>query len=84
MINGIEEALAVRIHDPAHFSLRDPDPHRIQRMMLAASGTKSVAESGEVRFKDGLQHPTHRQLDDFVFHSSNAERPFGAVGFGYP
>ena len=50
MIYRVEEAFDVRIEHPMYLPLCDPDPDCIQRVMLAAFRSVSIAETEEVLF----------------------------------
>ena len=52
MIYRVKEALDVRIQYPVYLPLDDPDPDRIQRIMLAALWPESVAEPEKILFID--------------------------------
>jgi hypothetical protein len=64
--------------------LRDRDIDRVQRMVRASARPKPVAETHEVHFIDGFQHPHDRLLDDLVFQRCDPQRSPPAVGLSPP
>jgi hypothetical protein len=61
---------------------RDGDNERIQRLMLVALRSESVAEAQELRLIDWRQDCHHRSLDDLVLRGGDAQRPLSAIAFG--
>ena len=80
VVDGVEERTDVHIEHPVHLLRQQSDVERIQRVMLAASGSEAVREAEEVRLVDGVQHVDRGPLDDFVFQHGHAERPLPPVG----
>lgn len=73
-----KEVLDVQIQNIIHPPALDPynqRVQRVQRVMLAASGSKPVRESEEVFLMDRLQYRHHRTLNDFVLQRGDAKRP---------
>ena len=63
-------------------SIDGPEP-LFGGIVLAAPGSEPVAEPQEFRLVDRREDRNHCRLDDFVFQSSNAERPLFAIRLGY-
>src|ERR1700681_584710 len=75
----VEKGLNVAIEHPVDPPLPDPERERIQRLMLVALRSKTVAEAQELRLIDRRQDCYHRSLDDLVLHGSDAKRPLSAI-----
>jgi hypothetical protein len=60
------------------------DPHRqcVQRIVLTASGTESVAEAKEVFLPDGARHFHQRAPDHLVLQRRDAQGPLASIGLG--
>ena len=80
VVDGVEKRTDVHIEHPVHLLRQQSDVERIQRVMLAASGSEAVGEAEEVGFVDGVQHVDRGPLDDLVFQHGHAERPLPPVG----
>ncbi len=78
----IEKTFDVKIEHPVHLSRQQSRVERIQRLMLASPGSKSVREAEKIRFVDGVQHLDRCTLDDFVFQRCDSERSLPPVGLG--
>jgi hypothetical protein len=83
LVDRVEEAPDVGIHDEVHFATGDSHHQRVKRIVLATPRSKTVAEPEEVFFVDTVQDCQGRFLDDLVFQCSNRERPLLSVPFGY-
>src|SRR5271155_962052 len=75
----VEKGLNVTIEHPVDPPPPDPECERIQRLMLVALRSETVAESQELRLIDRRQDCHHRSLDDFVLHGGDAKRPLSAI-----
>jgi hypothetical protein len=78
----IEEPGNVGVQYPVLRCAFDPDAERIQRIMLAASGSEAVREPEEVFLVDRVQHLDQRALDDLVLQRRDAERAFSTIRLG--
>ena len=79
----VEKGLNVTIEHPVDPPPPDPERERIQRLMLAALRSETVAEFQELRFIDRRQDCHHRGLDDLVLYGRNAERSLSTIRFRY-
>src|ERR1700689_699918 len=79
----IKEATNVRIEYPVHSLPLDAHVQRVQRLMRAASRTKSVRKAAKVHLVYLIEDGHHRLLDDLVFQRSDAQRPLPAIGLRY-
>src|SRR6267154_5540600 len=78
-----KKGLNVAIEHPVDPPLPDPERERIQRLMLVALRSETVAEAQELRLIDRRQNCHHRSLDNLVLYGSDAERPLSAVRLRY-
>jgi hypothetical protein len=74
MAHRVEEPGDVGVEDEVHAPPGDPGRQCVQRIVLAASRPKAVAEPQEVLLPDRIQHLDHRALNDLVL-----QRPVGAA-----
>jgi hypothetical protein len=74
MLQRVEEAAQICIEHRVHFLSRDPDRQRIQRLMRAALGSKSVREAKKVLLVDRIQHLNDSVLDDLVLQHGHPQR----------
>ena len=84
MIDRVEEAADIRIQHPVYLPLGDSHPDRIQRFMLAAFRSESVAESEKVLLLDLVQYPYHRLLDYLVLQRGYPDWSLSTIRLGYP
>lgn len=82
VVDGVEESTDVRIEYPAYLLRCDADRERIQRFMLAASGSESIREAFEVGLVDAVQNLYGGALDYFVFQHGDSDWSLAAVCFG--
>jgi site-specific DNA recombinase len=75
----VEKGLNVAIEHPVDPPLPDPERECIQRLMLVALRSETVAEAQELRLIDRRQDCHHRSLDDFVLHGGDAKRSLSAI-----
>ena len=80
MVDVVKEPTDVRIEHPVHLLPHESHPERVQRIVLAASGSESIGEAQEIDFVDLVEHPHHGLLDDLVLQSRDAQRPLPSVG----
>src|SRR5215470_2259227 len=78
----IQKSPDVQIEHPVHFSRQQSRVERVQRVMLAASGTEPVGETEKIRFVNGVQHLDRGALDDLVFQHRYSKRSLPPVGLG--
>src|SRR5258705_978505 len=74
-----EEALDVGIKYVVHLPFHERIRQRIQRLMLAASRTKTIREAEEVLLIDVVEDGDHCVLDDLVFQCGDPERTLPSV-----
>src|ERR1700677_5008045 len=79
----IKEPTNVRIKYPVHSPPFDAHVQRVQRLMRAASRSKSIRKAPKVYLVYLVEDRDHRLLDNLVFQRSNAQRPLPAVGLRY-
>src|SRR5712691_4608844 len=53
----------------------DSECERIQRIVLATSGSEPIAKAQKLRLVDWREDCHHRRLQDFVLNRGDAERP---------
>jgi site-specific DNA recombinase len=75
----VEKGLNVAIEHPVDPPLPDPERERIQRLMLVALRSETVAEAQELRLIDRRQNCHHRRLDNLVLHGRDAKRTLSAI-----
>jgi len=80
-VEVIEEALDVGIKYVVHLPFHERIGQRIQRLMLAASRTKSIREAEEVLLIDMVEDGDHCVLDDLVLQCGDPERTLPSVAF---
>jgi len=80
-VEVIEEALDVGIKYVVHLLFHKRVRQRIQRLMLAASRTKSIREAEEVLLIDVVEDGDHCALDDLVLQCGDSERTLPSVAF---
>jgi hypothetical protein len=80
-VEVIEEALDVGIKYVVHLPFHERVGQRIQRLVLAASRTKSIREAEEVLPIDLAEDGDHCVLDDLVFQCGDPERTLPSVDF---
>src|ERR1700704_5035706 len=73
----------IGIEHPVDPSLPQPEGERVQRVVLAASGPESVAESQKLSLVDRRQNRHHRRLDDLILQCGDAERSQPAIRLQY-
>ena len=61
-----QERSDIGVQYVVHLGAGDTDHQRVQRIMLAALGSKSVREPKELLLVDRVQHRYGRPLDDLV------------------
>src|SRR5215472_294434 len=84
VLEFVEKRSDVEIQDPVHSLAHDPDPQRIQRIMLTASGPESVTEAQKILFPYLVEDRFDRVLDDFVLQCRDSQRALPPVGFRNP
>ncbi len=83
MMDPIEKFLQIQIHHPAP-AVGYLLPGLAQRLMGAATWSKSVAVSRKIRVKQGVQYLMQRLLDQAIHYRGNAKLSYPpASGFGY-
>jgi len=82
--NTIQKGSDVEIQNPVHPLAHDPDPQRIQRVMLTASGPESVTVAQKILFPYLVEDRSDRVLDDFVLQCHDSQRTLPPVGFRNP
>src|ERR1700751_3996484 len=75
----IEEPTDVRIKHPVDIALLNAHRHRIERIMWAATRSKSIGESAKLFLVDGVQHCHRGPLDDLIFQCRDADGPLAAI-----
>ena len=80
-VEVIEEALDVGIKYVVHLLFHERIRQRVQRLMLAASRTKTIREAEEALLIDMVEDGDHCVLDDLVLQCGDPERTFPSVAF---
>src|SRR5438034_4402209 len=75
----IEEPTDVRIKHPVDIALLNAHRHRIERIMWAATRSKTIGESAKLFLVDGVQHCHRGPLDDLIFQCRDADGPLAAI-----
>src|SRR5258705_11254184 len=78
-LSRLSKALDVGIKYVVHLLFHKRVRQRIQRLMLAASRTKTIREAEEVLLIDVVEDGDHCVLDDLVFQCGDPERPLPSV-----
>ena len=81
MGNRIEESPNVGIKNVVHVLHRERIRERIQRLMLAASRSKTIREAQKVFLVNRIEDGDHGLLDDLVLQRRNPQRTLPPVGF---
>ena len=76
VIDAVKVCADVRVEHPVHFPPSYPGRESIKCMMWPTTRAKSIRETDEVTFVDGIEYLDNGTLDDFVFQRCNAERSF--------
>src|SRR5690349_24521074 len=85
MVNMVEAAFDVAFDDPEVFVLgRDTAATGTDAVHRTATRTKALRAVQKVALPDWFEREFEDHLDHPIFHSRNAKRSAGAVGFGYP
>ena len=84
VVNRVKEAFDIGIQYPVHSFAGNRHTQRIERIVLAATSPKAVAETEKILLIDALQDPKHRLLDNFVLKRSDAQRSLPTVRLGDP
>jgi hypothetical protein len=56
--------------------------HRIERILGAATRSKSRGEPAKLPLVDGVQHLHRGPLDDLIFQGGDADGPLAAIRLG--
>ena len=78
-----KKALQVHVEYPVHFLPSDAHIKRVERPMLAASGSEPVGESPKVFLVYLIEDRNHSALDDLVFQRRDSQRSLLPVGLRY-
>src|SRR5262245_41394196 len=78
-----EEVTNVGIEYPVYLLAHDPDPQRVQCVMLTAPGPKPVGEPQKVLFVDLVEDPHYRVLDDLILQGGHAQEARLSIRFRY-
>lgn len=79
----VKEATKVRIEYPVHPLPLDAHSQCVERLMQAATGSKSVREAFEVDLINLIENRHHSLLNDFVLQRCDAQRALPPVGLRY-
>src|SRR5580658_8183408 len=77
----IEKGSDVDVYNEVHRRLGNTDGESIQRIMLAAPGSKPVREPQKILLVNRIEHFHHRTLDDSVFQRRDPQRSFSSIPF---
>src|ERR1700731_4526414 len=80
-VEVVEEALDVGIKYVVHLPCHERVRQRIQRLMLAAPGAKTIREAEEVLLIDVVEDGDHCMLDDLILQCGDPERTLPPVAF---
>jgi hypothetical protein len=83
LTDRIEKAPEVRVENAVHLLAGDSNDESVQRIVLAASRSKSTRNPEKVILIDRVQHREGRFLDNFVFEGGNRDRSLSAVRLRY-
>ena len=78
-----EEAPNVGVEHPVHALPLDAHRQRVQRLVRATTGPKTVREALEVDLVDLVEDRHHSLLNDFVFQCRDAQRTLPPVSLRY-
>src|SRR5260370_40281888 len=70
----VEKALQVHVEHPVHFLPLDANIQCVERLVLAASGTKPVGETPKVFLVNLVEDLGNSALDDLVFQRRESQR----------
>ncbi len=62
----IEKGSDVNVYNPVHRCFGNIDGESIQRIMLAAPGSKPIREPQKIFLVNRIEHFHHRMLDDLI------------------
>ena len=77
----VEKATNVGIDYPVHLLPHEPDPQRIQSIVLAAPRPEPVGEPQEILFVNLIEDPHYRLLNDLVLQSRNTQETLPSISF---
>src|ERR1022692_4375171 len=77
----IEKATNVSIENPVHILPHDPNPERIQRIVLAASGTETIGEPAEILFVNLVEDCHYGLLNDLILQGCDTQGALPSIGF---
>jgi len=78
----IEERSKIDIENPVHLRTADPHGQRVQRIVLAAPGSKALREPQEVLLVDRVEHLHQRPLEDLVLQRATPKGRSRPSSFG--
>ena len=78
-LTSIEERSDVGVQYLVHLLAGDSDRQRVQRIVLAASGSEPIREPEKLFLVDRIQHRDRRPLDDLVFERGDRQRPLSPI-----
>lgn len=82
VIYGIEIPADVNVEYPVRLAGLDAPTQSLKRHVRTALWSESPTEVDEINLIDGRQQLGNRTLDDLIFQSRNAQRPFSAIRLG--
>jgi len=84
VFDSIEKRPNVKIQHPVHLLTCDPDPERVQRIVLAPPRPESIRKAPEVLLPDLVENRPYRALDDFVFQRRDSQWSLPPIAFRDP
>jgi hypothetical protein len=81
VFDSIEKRPNVKIQHPVHLLTCDPDPERVQRIVLAAPRPETIRKAQEVLLPDLVEYRPYRVLYDFVFQRRDSQWSLPPIAF---
>src|SRR6202041_3562850 len=79
VVHRIKEGADICVDDPIHGRVANPNPQRVQRVMLAAPRPKSVAKAEKLLLVYRVEYLDHRPLKNLVFDRRDSQRSLAAI-----
>src|SRR5262245_46544124 len=83
LVEVIEKASDVCVHNVVHLLLQKRIRERIQRVMLAAPRAEAIRETQKVFLVNLVEDSNHDLLDDFVLQSRDSQWTLASIFFLY-
>src|SRR3974390_406342 len=83
LVEVVEKATDVSVHNVVHLLLPQCVGQRIQRVMLAAPRAETIREAEKVLFVNLVEDGVHGVLDEFIFQGRDSQWTLPSIFFLY-